>query len=275
MYTEKGRWGGKLTSRPLPMTDPSIDRLADGERKAIADIWIGRAASERRVADAFEAIALALTAVGADTDLVRLATRAIDDEYRHTEISRVVASRFAGTELELPAPLPLRIPVHAGASEELRHTLHIVGHCTLNETTAGAFLETCVDHAKGALAKAACRELLSDEIDHARVGWAHLATVSPEIRAAAAPWMLPMVKGNIRMWLETLEPEGQSVALAHHGAPPPDALEASLLAATRQLVVPGLRALGMPTQAIDTWLAGRTRASRAADKTGATADGIA
>ena len=52
----------------------------------------------------------------------------------------------------------------------------------MNETTAGVFLEVCLAHAEGALAKAALSELLSDEIDHGRIGWAHLAAVDAATR---------------------------------------------------------------------------------------------
>ena len=44
-----GRWGGSVTSRPLP-EDDSIGELSPLHRCMLADIWLGRAASERRVA---------------------------------------------------------------------------------------------------------------------------------------------------------------------------------------------------------------------------------
>ena len=165
-----GRWGGQVTSRALP-DDPSIALLSVEDRRTIAEVWIGRAASERRVATSFELIHDALAGLGAAPELLRLADRAVDDEHRHAELCRLVASRFAGHELAPPALLPHGYPQHPSASESLRRTLWVVGHCLLNETTASAFLEVTLEHATGALARAACRELLSDEIDHARLGW--------------------------------------------------------------------------------------------------------
>ena len=255
LISEAGRWKGALTCRPLPLHDPSIDLLSDVDRRHLAEVWLGRAASERRVADSFEAMGVALRALRADAALVTLADRAVDDEHRHAEISRVVASRFAGTELAQPNLLALRIPAHEGASDELRHALHVVGHCTLNETTAGAFLETCIHHATGPLASAALRELLSDEVDHARMGWTLLAASSAEIRSGVGQWIYPMARANLRMWRESPRPPSESPTMSAHGAPPMSVIDEALLAALRDLIVPGLRAVGIATERIDAWLA--------------------
>jgi hypothetical protein len=201
-----GRWGGRLTGRPLPETDADIEALEDGQRAELTEVWLGRAASERRVADAFEVVRDALAALRAPDEVVKLATRAVDDEYRHEELSRVVASRFAGRELEPPPRLALVVPEHTGADGELLHTLHVIGHCAMNETFASAFLETSLAFAKAPLARAAVQELLSDEIDHARLGWAHLGSLDAKRRTEVAPWLLPMVRANLKMWRDTPRP---------------------------------------------------------------------
>ncbi|HEX6278236.1 MAG TPA: hypothetical protein VFZ53_34560 [Polyangiaceae bacterium] len=210
---------------------------------------------ERRVADAFSVIRDALGRRRAPVELVALAERAIDDEYRHAELSRVVASRFVGAPLDAPALLPLELPKHAGASPELRDTLYIVGQCVLNETTASAFLEACLTHAEGALARAALRELLSDEIDHGRIGWAHLASLSAAERAAVASWLLPMAFLNLRTWREQSpdDPRHREVWTLH-GVLPAHVTHAALVDALRTLIVPGLEELGMATDALQAWL---------------------
>src|SRR6185503_439340 len=199
MYGSAGRWGGRLTGRPLPVSDSEIDALKDGQRAELAAVWLGRAASERRVADAFEVVRDALADLGAGADLVALSTRAVDDEYRHEELSRQVASRFAGRELEAPPRLELVVPEHPGADGELLRTLHVLGHCAMNETFASVFLETSLAYAKAPLASVAVQELLSDEIDHARLGWAHLGALDESRRRAVSPWLLPMVRANLKI----------------------------------------------------------------------------
>ncbi|HEY3497608.1 MAG TPA: hypothetical protein VGK73_23080 [Polyangiaceae bacterium] len=255
-YGEHGRWGGRLTRRPLPERDPAIAALPARARRRLAEIWLYRAAMERRVADSFQVIRGALERRGASGELLALAARAVDDEYRHTELSRVVASRFEGHELALPERLPLELPSHASASPELRDTLHVVGQCVLNETTAGAYLEVCLTHASGALARAALQELLSDEIDHGRIGWAHLASVDSATRAAVGPWILPMAYLNLRSWMgQTPDDPEQSDVLGAHGAPPASAIRAALRQVIGDLVVPGLEELGMNATPLARWLA--------------------
>ena len=252
---EHGRWGGRLTSRPLPERDDAIERLRADEREALVDIWLGRAATERRVADSFVVIRDALRALGVSGDALRLAERASDDELRHAEICRYVASRFNGAELPPPAELPLVVPRLEGATPELRHTLHVVGQCSLNETTASAFLEACLLAARAELAQAALRELLSDEIDHARIGWIHLASVRAEVRARVGRLLLPMAQANLKMWRSYPRAYGESETLAAHGAPSASVIEDALVGAMRDLVIPGFAMLGIATAQVEAWVA--------------------
>lgn len=254
-YGPAGRWGGRLTKRPLPEHDASIDALSAPARRELSGIWLSRAAMERRVADSFTVIAGALRRRGAPAEMVELADRAIDDEYRHAELSRVVASRFAGRELAPPPRLELAPPVHAGASPELRDTLFVVGQCVLNETTATAFLEVCLAKATGALARRALQELLSDEVDHGRIGWAYLATQSAETRREVGRWLLPMAYLNLRVWKEESPYDPQYLPeLEAHGAPPAEAIHEALVDALRTLIVPGLHELSVPCAAVERWL---------------------
>ncbi len=248
-----GRWGGRVTSRPLPDFDPTIADLSDGQRSALSEVWLARAASERRVADSFEVIRDALRDLGADPSLVALADRAVDDEYRHAELSRDVASRYSGAELEPPPVLPLVVPEHASASPELRKKLWIIGQSCMNETIAGAFLEASLEPAKAPLARAALRELLSDEVDHARLGWAFLATLDASDKAEIQPWLLGMAKANLRMWRET--PRAYPADLLEQGIPDEPEVEAALLTAFEDLIIPGLERFGFATRAIREWLA--------------------
>ncbi len=254
-YGSAGRWGGRLTGRALPEADEELEELADAQRAELAKVWLGRAASERRVADAFEVIHAALAELDAPPELVALAARAVDDEYRHEELSRQVASRFAGRELDAPPRLTLIVPEHRGAEGELLHTLHVLGHCAMNETFASAFLEASLEFAKAPLARAAVQELLSDEIEHARIGWAHLSSLDDVRRRAVAPWLLPMVRANLKMWRDTPRPYSTDPTVHRHGAPPAYAVERALRGAIADLMIPGLERFGLPTEELRAWLA--------------------
>jgi len=253
------RWSGRLTSRPLPEHDSALEALTDEQRAQLVAVWLSRAASERRVADAFEVIHGALLAARSDPALVALAARAIDDEHRHAELCRVVAARCAGRELEPPARLMLVTPEHRGAPASLVPTLHVLGHCAMNETFASAFLEASLGPAEAPLGRAALRELLSDEVDHARIGWGHLAELSERQRAELVPWLDSLVHANLKMWRDTPRAAATDPALHRHGAPPAQAIELALVGAVRDLIIPGLARFGLSTRALEVWLAGGAR----------------
>jgi len=238
----QGRWAGRLTARPLP--DGPLDvALSDEDRALVVQAWLGRSAAERRAGDSFLVIRDALRARREPAPLIDLATRAIDDEHRHAEICRVVASRYAGRELPAPPELALSVPAHEGAAPELRHSLHVIGQCALNEPAASAFLEACLARAEVPLARAALRELLSDEIDHARIGWAHLAAAKAEHRRALAPWLPRLVRAYVEEWSRSFAPPPEK-DLSAHGVPSRDVIVAAVEAAMREVVWPGLSHVG-------------------------------
>lgn len=249
-----GRWGGRLTSRALP-DDPSIDRLSEEERRVLAEIWVGRAAAERRVADAFVVIDAALAVLGAGAELRALAYRAVDDEMRHAELARVVAVRYAGRELEAPPLLPLDVPLHPRVDERLRHVLHVVGHCCINETIASAFLEAALVETTAPLAATALRELLSDEIDHARIGWALLASLDAMTKTQVGERFPALAIANLRMWRTAPRRYAGGQPFAAHGAPSEALAEAAFALAFRDLVVPGCEQLGLDASRIRAWAA--------------------
>lgn len=249
-----GRYHGALTSRPMPTDDPQLEALPGATRATLAMVWRVRAAMERRVADSFGVVEDALRARGANAELVALAHRAIDDEHRHAELSRRVASRYAGRDLPAPELLPLVVPRLEGASPAVRSTLHVVGQCILNETTAAAYLELCMHHATGSTARWGLRELLADEVDHGRIGWAHLASLPEAERRALSPWLLPLAFLNLRVWRqETIDENFDDPAFAEHGAPNAGDVEAALSSALGDLIVSGFARLGMDVSELCAW----------------------
>jgi hypothetical protein len=249
-----GRWDGRLTNRPLPDRDPELERLSDGERTELAAVWLSRAASERRVGEAFAVIADDLVELGASAEVVALARRAIDDERRHAELARVLATRCLEREVEPPPRLELVVPEHRGAAPRQACALRVLGHCALNETFASAYLEAGLALARAPLARAALQALLSDEIDHARIGWAALASLAPDERSALTPWLPALLVLNLSMWRAAKRPGPERGLLARHGVPPADVVERALLGAVRELVLPGLARLGFETDALRTRL---------------------
>lgn len=234
----------QLTRKPLPVADPTIAELTAAERRVAIAVWHGRAEAELRASGSFSHLASELADAGAPAELVALARRAIADELRHGAICWQVACAFAGAELPAPRRLPVLIPELPGASESLRRVMHVVGMCCLNETTGSAFLEVCREGARGPLVCGALHELLTDEIDHARLGWAFVATLSPEIRAELAVWVPALIAANVAEWRKRPH-RVITDALVAQGCPRWDEVDAAVVAAIDDLFVPGFARLGI------------------------------
>jgi hypothetical protein len=196
----------------------------------------------------------ALLTLDAPKPLCDLAERAVDDEMRHGELCRMVASHYAGKELDLHPDLPFSYPAHEAASDALRPLLHVVGQCCFNETIASSFLEASVEAATDPFAKAALRELLSDEIDHGRIGWAAIAASPAQVRGQLQAWLLPLARGNLKMWRDASRPYPDADALEAHGAPSAARVEQALVTAFVGLIIPGLQALGFDVAPMQAWV---------------------
>ncbi|MCB9592446.1 MAG: hypothetical protein H6719_06920 [Sandaracinaceae bacterium] len=249
-----GRWGGAVTRRALPDGADEIGALGPATRARLARIWLSQAATELRVASSFAVIHRGLVALDADAGLVRLAARAVDDEHRHATLAEELAGRYAGRAVGPPPVLPDQRPGHPTASSPaLRSALWVVGQCALNETFASAYLSAGYQGARHPLARAALRELLEDEIDHARIGWAYLGTTSPALRRELSDWLLPLTVCNLREWRRLELPEDD--ALAAHGVPPLAIAREALEETLREVLVPGFRRAGLDTRALERWIA--------------------
>lgn len=249
-----GRWGGAVTRRDLPETSDAIHALPRALRARLASVWLSQAATEARVARSFGVIHGSLARVGAHPGLVALAARAVDDEHRHAALCEEVAGRYAGKGCGPHVELPTQRPRHPHASSDaLRDALYVVGQCALNETFASAYLSAARKGAKTELARAALRELLEDEVDHARIGWAYLMTAPPALRAELSEWLVPLTVCNLREWRRLELPDDD--ALSAHGVPPMEVARAALDDAVEELLVPGFRHVGLDTRALERWIA--------------------
>lgn len=249
-----GRWGGAVTRRPLPASDDELRELSDERRTTLARIWFSQAATEARVARSFDVVHRSLALLGADRGLVATAERAIDDEHRHAALCLDVAGRYAN-RADLPSipVLPFEHPAHPEAeSDDERRLLFVLGQCAFNETFACAYLSLARDVAESPLAKAATSELLADEIDHSRIGWAYLETAPRPLRDRVARWLPTLAVGNLREW-RALE-VNRDASLAAFGVPEAAALEHALLEILREVIVPGFARQGITSVELERWM---------------------
>ncbi len=237
---------GPLTRRPLPDHDPQIEALDPDTRRQIGEIWAERARSELGAGSGFAIVVTHLYRLGADPLVIRLATKAAHDEVRHAELCRLLAEAYLGRAIEMPRPKRVGMPAHEGASEALRMHLHVFGLCCLNETIAAGFVEACLETSEAPLVRAIQREHLADEVDHARVGWAHFASdaVSDEIRAGVSAWAARLVKINRGVWHDRIGALPEAGVPAH-GYPSRARLIRAVDETIRDVVLPGLAHVGI------------------------------
>jgi hypothetical protein len=211
---------------------------------AIAEHWVSRAQSELTSGVVFANISLALLADGSVTpEIAFSAARAHSDEVRHAEICRRVALRYRGGEVPFPRPRAVAKPAPTPSQARLAATLHVVQNCCFNESVAMVFLRTCLDQAEHELVRLALRELMREEVDHSRIGWAHLssAAVTDEERRAVAR-AVPGFSDDMRtLWLG-----GKPAEVPRgHGVLARQELEQVVEEALAELILPGLEHCGV------------------------------
>lgn len=162
--------------RVLDAEDPVIEELSTDERRVVGAVWLHRAESEMTAAVGFSDLASDLFAEPAAPHVRWLAVRAAADEMRHSEICRRVASRYLGSTPALPSPRRYESARFGDCPEPVNRTLRVVLQSCLSETVGSAALLALLDRARGPIVRAALRQLLRDEIDHARIGYAHLSS---------------------------------------------------------------------------------------------------
>jgi len=207
----------------------------------VAEVWLSRAAAEAGVHDYARLIVDDLTAVGADTTLAR---RMLADEERHARICVEVASRFAGRALDAPPMRPYADPF-AELPLPLRATIRVVSTCCIGESLACAWVDESARAVSNPWLREVLRKHLGDEIQHARVGWTHLATVAN--RSVVAEWLPTLLRENLRAW-RTFDPCWPSEGFPEHGLPSHADTARWVDDAVETLILPGFAELGIAPQ---------------------------
>lgn len=229
-----------------PAGSDASETLSAPDRELVATTCARRAELELRGAAAFTVITQALIDLRADSRIVDLSARAIAEEVRHSEIYLALSSSYSPTGVGRPQVAPIEVPAHPGLGPKLRRVLHVVGMCSINETMACAFLELCLEGAQSHATRVALREVLADEIRHARIGWAYLASggVEKGTYREVERWLVPMLCAQLAGWWKQIEtlPEGE---VRTHGCPSGRAIEEAAVRSLHELVLPGFAAVGI------------------------------
>jgi hypothetical protein len=240
------------TKSILPAHDPVIAAL-DGEmRDRIGREWLRRAEVELTAATFTAQLVRGLLLDGAAPEVVELAARAVVDEVGHGRLCHEVAERYLGRPAPAPRSRPADEPVYGDCPPQLSRLLALVMHSCINETLATVCLRDSMRRCESPTAKAATRRLLRDDLNHARLGWAHLASpfVDAEARyhvGRALPTLLRLGQDG---WIN--EPRAPFDDPAH-GVLGPAGFPALMKTALSELVLPGFDHVGVDTRAGREW----------------------
>lgn len=203
----------------------------------LANHWGQRAQSELCVASYSSRLVTDALAAGFPSAVVDMLARGPSDEVKHAHVC-LEMSRHHGGDARWPGAVASEPLVLDGVSPEERAALALVAHACSNETVANAWLERSLAVATDKPARAALRELLGDEIVHARTGWTFVG--SPEFRpfrAVVGAYLSTMVRATLRVWMGPkahVLPEGAHehgvLSLAETRAIACDAVETLVLA---------------------------------------------
>lgn len=223
-----------------------MDGLEDAARLQVGQYWQGRSAAELHVADGFSKLREILAEAGGDEIVLRLIDRTVKNEHQHSRLCHRLAIRYLGREVDEPPAVPARLPPLDEAPAEARATLHMAGLCCVNESIATVWLERCAARSTAPLARGVNQLHLSDEVLHARVGWAHLASraVTGAVRAEVGRWVVPLLKSNVGIWLGP-DVTKQAGGVPGHGLPLAEEHRQVVLGAVRNVVIPGFQHCGV------------------------------
>jgi len=227
--------------------DEFLRSYADPIKRGVAGIWAMRAGLELSVSAGYAIIIRELLETGAAKPVLQLCCEAATDEIGHAQLCLDLAERLDGTKRDWPAPTSLHVPNYPGIpSGPLLTTLHLVAMSCLNETIACERLLEAIQVTRCPSAKHALQLILSDEIKHARAGWAHLASrhVTESMKRDLAAYVPELVHASMTSLIE----ENASIPTEEYsiwGLPSVDAARIHAQKAIRDIVMPGFAHLGI------------------------------
>lgn len=235
-----------------------LDPPPEPLRRLAASAWRFRWSVELEAEARFRRIARRLEELGAAAELVERSRCASSDERRHAALCAELAATYGAP---VPAAGRVEPPEIAPADRPLRERAlyEVVAACCISETESLAVLTTLLEAVRTPSLRSVLHRLASDEVGHARLGWAHLAGEhSAGATAFLGPLLPAMLEGSVDADLfRPLEAEREAEPLLLHGVLP-HRLKGEIFARTlEQVVFPGLEACGVDTEPARGWLAER------------------
>jgi hypothetical protein len=208
------------------------------------------------VGNVFAQVADELAASGAPAELVALARRAEADEARHATVCEELAVAYGHDSVPRPERR-VRLRDYDQPTVRLRTALHAVHVCCISETIATMFVEACLGACESPALREIHREHLADEVQHARVGWAYVATLTADERAAIGAELPAVLQLQLDAWTRRIG-DLPAAGVPGHGYPPRTELLEAVHGAIRELVLPGFDHVGVDSAPARAWYATAT-----------------
>jgi len=219
-----------------------VDGLSHEQKRILAEYWFRRSEGEMTSWVGFQHVLADLRALGSPAPICALAERAVEDEYRHAIWCREWAVRFGHPESVETRPRSLEPIRFRGTSDEQNRLLRVL-LCCFTETV-GCFI---LRHVRKVVSDPELRRLnqrhLADELQHSRVGWGHLATLTPASRDFLRGYMPQVLALLPEACCEG--PELDREDLVPFGYFTPRLLRAAHDEAVSEVILPGLAHLGL------------------------------
>ena len=268
---------------PIPWDESTASALAPAERARLAATWMRRSQAEYLAVSTVSVLAIDLVAAMAPADVLSLCLRAGIDEVRHAELCLRMAEIYSG-ERHMPPPGMSSLPddpERPRLHQALANTMLV---SCVSETYATTVLAATRDVTEDPTAKAVLTAIYSDEVMHARLGWAYLRYAidtggQGAIDAASA--MVPIALRGVANVVERERPDGEVTdAVRRHGLMTPEEEREIFAACVRDVLVPGFTALGIAVGTAlddygDTWAASPHPAMPAPEMTIGSQPGVA
>jgi hypothetical protein len=229
-------------------------------------VWAFRARAERVAAARFSRLSDVLARSGAHDAVVGLARDAVGDELRHADLCTWLARRFGSTADEAPEPAPEVGPSSATARE--RVLFEVVAMSCVTETVSAAALGRMLERAENSAVRDTVQAVLRDEINHAQLGWAHLAR---EHRSGAVPFVADYLPAMLAQTVgDELFAAGPDVDadLAGLGALSRRDRQEVVVESLEHVIFPGLERFEVDTSAGRRWLASHVTRGEAVSSVG-------
>jgi hypothetical protein len=226
------------------MTAREIADLEASQCEAVSAVWRDRAKGELSTAAVFAKLVAVGRGLGLASEVLSMLASASTDELRHARRCHELAELYAGRSLEPPVAPPFDAPRFGEAPAHINGHLLLIYQSCLNEGIATVYLQENLRLVRAKAAHELIHELLRDDLVHARIGWAHLASpvLSVEVRrhvAAALPTLLGLVR------VAWLQPSAASdFDCPEHGCLGRFRHAALVSAAIEELILPGFAHLG-------------------------------